>query len=179
MRDTTACQLITHPFSGKICAHLAACSETEIWAVSRRNNPITSASLQRPKTTRTEKARHQYAGCKLMHRKLCYEFSFLGKLAARRFPPPPSSRPAPSLVPSRSSRLAPGQIYLRDFTKPRANERPLPLGWPGSQIESQQREIWRPQQPTGAIGSALKLGPALSLGPAPVLATLRPASVSA
>ena len=91
-----------------------------------------------PKTTRTEKARHQYAGCKLMHRKLCDEFSFLGKLAARRSPPPPSSSPAPSLVPSRSSRPAPRRIYLRGFIEPRASERPPPLGWPGSQNESQQ-----------------------------------------
>lgn len=43
------CVSTTHPFLGKLCAHRNAWSGAEIWAAPRRNNPITSASLQRPK----------------------------------------------------------------------------------------------------------------------------------
>lgn len=125
------CVSIIHPFLGKICAHLAAWSESEIWAVPRRNNPITSESLQRPETTRTEKARHQDAGCKLMHRKLCDEFSFLGKLAARRSPLPPSSRPAPSSVLLAQAARLLGRFTFGTLQNPGPTGAHCPLGGPG------------------------------------------------
>lgn len=86
-RDTTAFNY--PPFLGQNCFHRGEGSSTETWVAPRRINPITSAPLSWPKTTRTETDRHQIAGAP-MHKKLGTEFIF-GKPRRGRSPPPPSS----------------------------------------------------------------------------------------
>lgn len=68
----------TLPFSSKNCAHRSAQSGTEIWAAPKQINPITYLSFPRPKTTRTEKARHRLARRELMHSQLRTSLAFLG-----------------------------------------------------------------------------------------------------
>lgn len=127
---TTACPLPSLS-RAKTCAHRSARSGTAIWAAPRQIHPIPDVSLTRSKTTRTEKARHQVAGCKRMAPSTSHKFSLLGKRVAGRAPSTASQPLAPvggSLARAHCS--APRPTYLRGFAEPRAKVRPPPRGWP-------------------------------------------------
>lgn len=151
-------------------------------AAPKRINPITSSSLQRPKTTRTEKVRHQFAGCKLMHKKLGTSSAFLGN-SPRDVPllRHPAARLCRWFPRAQTARLLGGYTfgYLQSWGPRRAHS---PVGGPrtrprrrdgsSGKLVSQLRLRLRPQsRPRPQPWLRLSLGPAqdrLFRGPRPV-----------
>lgn len=129
----------------------------------RRINPITSASFPRPKTTRTERDSHQFAGCKLMHKKLGTSSAFSGN-SPRDAPllRQPAARPRRWFPSALAARL-PGGFTLRALQRPRPKSTHRPVGGPGPRPNRGSRSSGELCSRPG-VGSAPKLDPALSLG---------------
>lgn len=159
------------PFLGqKLCPPPGAVP-LRIWATLWGTNPITSTSLRSPKTTRTERDRHQFAGCKLMHKKLGTSSAFLGN-SPRDAPlfRHPAARPRRWSPSTLAARLT-GGFTFRALQNPGPKSTHHPVGGPGPGRNRGGGSSGELCSRLG-FGSAPKLDPSLSMDHARALLCL-------